>query len=116
MTMKEIMLIMRKRLFPGTRGEEGLRISAAMLGMDMMPKVVFLDNGVEILLPDALYKNNLKDYLEVMSTLVGVFVVQESLAMRGLTMDDLEPSINATSIKIDELTEMIKKCRIITSF
>jgi sulfur relay (sulfurtransferase) DsrF/TusC family protein len=98
------------------RGEEGLRISAAMLGMDMMPRVVFVDDGVEILLPDSLYKNNLREYLEVMSELVGVYVFQDSLKIKELKMDHLEPSIHATSIKFDEFIEMIKKCKIITCF
>jgi sulfur relay (sulfurtransferase) DsrF/TusC family protein len=110
------MLIMRKRLIPGGRVEEGLRLSAAMLGMDYMPNVVFVDNGVEILLPDALYKNNLKDYLVVMSEMAGVYVLEESLIERELTLDDLEPSINATVIDSNELAEMAKKCTIITSF
>ncbi len=96
--------------------EEGLRLSAAMLGMDYMPNVVFVDNGVEILLPDALYKNNLKDYLVVMSEMAGVYVLEESLIERELTLDDLEPSINATVIDSNELAEMAKKCTIITSF
>ena len=114
--MGETMLIMRKRLIPGSRVEEGLRLSAAMLGMDYMPNVVFVDNGVEILLPDALYKNNLKDYLVVMSEMAGVYVLEESLFERELTLDDLEPSINATVIDSNEFAEMAKKCTIITSF
>jgi sulfur relay (sulfurtransferase) DsrF/TusC family protein len=116
MDMGETMLIMRKRLIPGSRVEEGLRLSAAMLGMDYMPNVVFVDNGVEILLPDALYKNNLKDYLVVMSDMAGVYVLEESLAQRELTLDDLEPSIDATVIDANELAEMAKRCTIITSF
>ena len=114
--MGETMLIMRKRLIPGSRVEEGLRLSAAMLGMDYMPNVVFVDNGVEILLPYALYKNNLKDYLVVMSEMAGVYVLEESLFERELTLDDLESSINATVIDQDEFTEMARKCTIITSF
>ncbi|MBD3173385.1 hypothetical protein GF326_13050 [Candidatus Bathyarchaeota archaeon] len=114
--MGETMLIMRKRLIPGGRVEEGLRLSAAMLGMDYLPNVVFVDNGVEILLPDAVYKNNLKDYLMVMSDLAGVYVLRESLFKRELTLDDLEPSINVNIIDSDELAEMAKKCTIITSF
>ena len=114
--MGETMLIMRKRLIPGSRVEEGLRLSAAMLGMDYMPNVVFVDNGVEILLPDALYKNNLKDYLVVMSDMAGVYVLEESLFERELTLDDLEQSINATVIDQDEFAEMARKCTIITSF
>jgi sulfur relay (sulfurtransferase) DsrF/TusC family protein len=114
--MGETMLIMRKRLIPGGRVEEGLRLSAAMLGMDYLPKVVFVDNGVEILLPDALYKNNLKDYLMVMSDMAGVYVFEESLYERELTLDDLEQGIDVTVIDADELAEMAKKCTIITSF
>jgi len=114
--MGETMLILRKRLIPGGRVEEGLRLSAAMLGMDYLPKVVFLDNGVEILLPDALYKNNLKDYLMVMSDLASVYALKESLFNRDLTLDDLEPSINVTVIDLDDLAQMAKRCTIITSF
>jgi len=114
--MGETMLIMRKRLIPGSRVEEGLRLSAAMLGMDYPPNMVFVDDGVEILLPDALYKNNLKDYLMVMSDMVGVYALEESLFQRELTLEDLEPSIEVTVIDSDKLAEMAKKCTIITSF
>jgi sulfur relay (sulfurtransferase) DsrF/TusC family protein len=110
--MGETMLIMRKRLIPGSRVEEGLRLSAAMLGMDYMPNMVFVDDGVDILLPDALYKNNLKDYLTVMSDMVGVYVLKESLERKGLTAKDLD----ITFINFDELAEMSKKCSIVTSF
>jgi len=114
--MGETMLIMRKRLIPGSRVEEGLRLSAAMLGMDYPPKMVFVDDGVEILIPDALYKNNLKDYLMVISEMAGIYVLEESLFIRELTLDDLEPSIEVRVIDSDELAEMAKKCTIITSF
>ena len=114
--MGETMLIMRKRLIPGGRIEEGLRLSAAMLGMDYLPNMVFVDNGVEILIPDALYKSNLKDYLMVISDMAGVYVLEESLFERELTLEDLEPSIDATVINSGELAEMAKKCTIITSF
>ncbi|MBD3207005.1 hypothetical protein GF319_11775 [Candidatus Bathyarchaeota archaeon] len=114
--MGDTMLIMRKRLIPGARVEEGLRLSAAMLGMDYAPYLVFLDNGVEILLREALYKNSLKDYLRVMSDLFGVYVLKESLEERELTEEDLEQFIQATLIDFDELAEMTKECSIITSF
>jgi sulfur relay (sulfurtransferase) DsrF/TusC family protein len=110
------MLFMRKRLIPGVRVEEGLRLSAAMLGMDYPPYLVFVDNGVLILLPEALYKTSLKDYLKVMSDLAGVYVLEESLRERGLTPSDLEPSIKVTIIDFKELAEMTKKCSIITSY
>jgi sulfur relay (sulfurtransferase) DsrF/TusC family protein len=114
--MGDTMLIMRKRLIPGSRVEEGLRLSAAMMGMDYMPVMVFVDNGVEILLPDSLYKNNLKDYLMVVSDMAGVYVLEESLHKRELSVDDLEQSIDVTVIDADELAEMAKQCTIITSF
>jgi sulfur relay (sulfurtransferase) DsrF/TusC family protein len=114
--MGETMLIMRKRLIPGSRVEEGLRLSAAMMGMDYMPLMVFVDNGVEILLPDSLYKNNLKDYLMVISDMAGIYVLEESLEDHEISLEDLESSVDVTVIDADELAEMAKKCTIITSF
>ena len=110
------MLIMRKRLIPGARVEEGLRLSAAMLGMAYPPLLVFADNGVEILMPEALYKNSLRDYLEVMSQLAGLYVLKESLTERGYTMGALEPTLDVTGIGFDELAEMAKRCSVITSY
>ena len=110
------MLIMRKRLLPGSRIEEGLRLSAAMLGMDYPPNLVFLENGVEALLPESLYKNSLKEYLSVMSDLAGVYVLKESLDYRDITVDDLEPGIDYTVIDFDEVAEMAKRCKVLTSF
>lgn len=103
-------------MIPGSRVEEGLRLSAAMIGMDYLPYMVFVDNGVEILLPDALYKNNLKDYLMVMSDMAEVYVVKESLEEKGLTQEDLDADIEVSFIDFDELSEISKKCSIITSF
>ena len=114
--MGETMLIMRKRLIPGSRAEEGLRLSAAMLGMDYMPNMVFVDDGVEILIPDALYKNNLKDYIMVMSDMAGVYVLKESLERKGLKQEDLDADIDVTFIDFNELAEMAKSCSIVTSF
>ena len=110
------MLIMRKRLIPGARVEEGLRLSAAMLGMDYPPLLVFADNGVEILMPEALYKNSLRDYLDVVSQLAGIFVLDESLTERGYTVDDLELTLDVTVIGFDELAEMAKRCSVLTSY
>ena len=114
--MGETMIIMRKRLIPGTRAEEGLRLSAAMLGMDYMPNMVFVDDGVDILLPDALYKNNLKDYLTVMSDMAGVYVLKESLELKELKSEDLDTDIDITFIDFEGLAEMSKRCSIVTSF
>jgi sulfur relay (sulfurtransferase) DsrF/TusC family protein len=112
----ETMLIMRKRLIPGARVEEGLRLSAAMLGMDYPPILVFVDNGVEILRPEALYKSNLKEYLVVMSDLAGVYALRESLEERKYSESDLEPEVKVTIIDFRELAEMAKRCSVITSF
>jgi sulfur relay (sulfurtransferase) DsrF/TusC family protein len=112
----ETMLIMRKRLIPGARVEEGLRLSAAMLGMDYAPILVFVDDGVEILRPEALYKSNLKEYLMVMSDLAGVYALRESLEWKGYTEADLDPEINVKLVDFHELAEMAKRCSTITSF
>jgi sulfur relay (sulfurtransferase) DsrF/TusC family protein len=107
---------MRKRVIPKARIHEGLRFAAALLGMDHSPFLVFLDNGVNLLLAKNFDKGVLTDYIRSISDLLGVYVLKESLVERGLYKSDLEPSIQVTVIEFDKLVEMIKHCSIITSF
>jgi sulfur relay (sulfurtransferase) DsrF/TusC family protein len=114
--MEEIMLIIHKKPIPENRFEEGLRLSAALLGMDHIPILVFLDDGVECLLPDTLYKNSLKDYLRAVLDLAGVYVIKESLLTKGLSEKELEHLGNVAFLSFHELIDLIKKCKVITSF
>ena len=50
----ETTFIFRSKVEPGSRFWEGLRLSAAFVGMDHIPTIVFMDAAVSGLKPNAL--------------------------------------------------------------
>ena len=104
--MDRVMLIVKSGPDEVSRAEEGLRLSAAMLGMDYPQVLVFVDEGVECLRPGALSDTGLVHYLEASADLAGVYVLSESLWERGLDIGDLDPRLEATPVGMLRLAEM----------
>ncbi|UCH57572.1 MAG: DsrE family protein [Candidatus Bathyarchaeota archaeon] len=98
------------------RVEEGLRLSAAMLGMDEPPGMVFLDNGVECLLSRAFNDPVTLEYLRVAADLAGVHALSESLGERGITTEELDPVLRVELLDVDDLAEMTKEYRSVVAF
>ena len=69
------MLIIRSN---GSLGE-ALRLCAAMLGMDETPIITFIESGVHCLLPNAVRDPSILEYLQTVSDIAGVYVLEESL-------------------------------------
>ena len=86
--------------------KEGLRLSAAMLGMDRPPVLVFVDGGVECLRPGAFSDVGMWDYLKASADLAGVYVLSESLREFGLDVGDLDSRLEATPVDMLRLAEM----------
>jgi sulfur relay (sulfurtransferase) DsrF/TusC family protein len=89
--------------------EKGLRISAAMMGMDYPQNLVFIDKGVECLRPNVLDEADTWDYLKAASDLLGIHVLSDSLRKRGLNVEDLNPELSATPVDITKLTKMTRE-------
>ncbi|MFQ6052615.1 MAG: DsrE family protein, partial [Candidatus Bathyarchaeia archaeon] len=104
--MKKVMLIVKSGPGARSRVEEALRLSAAMLGMDYPPVLVFVDDGVECLRPGAFSDPDLWDYLRTSADLAGVHVLSESLEERGLAFSDLDLRLGATAVDTARLAEM----------
>ena len=114
--MGRVMLIIKTGPEDGAKVEEGLRLSAAMLGMDYLPVLVFVDDGVGCLRPGAFNDSSLWDYLKAAADLAGVHVLSESLEVRGLGVDNLEPSLGATPVDLVRLAEMTAESYVIAAF
>jgi len=114
--MVDLTIIVRSGPRDVQRVAEGLRLSAAMLGMDEPPNIVFLDEGVRCLLRQALTDQTLKEYLRTAADLAGVQVLSESMDERGIEAEDLDPSLSCTRIGLDGLAEMISKCTTVVAF
>lgn len=108
--MMRAMIIVKSGPADGARVEEGLRLAAAMLGMDYMPVIVFVDDGVECLLPGAFSDPVLGDYLKAAADLAGVHVLSESMEVLGVDVDDLDPRLEATPVDLTRFAEMTAEC------
>lgn len=114
--MESLLIIIKSGVEAESRVVEGLRLSAAMLGMDQTPKVAFLDDGVKCLRPGMLTDRKSRDYLQAVADLGDIYVLSKSLKMRGMRVDDVDPSLKALSLNLDALAEIMAECRSVVTF
>ncbi len=91
------------------RVEEGLRLVAAMLGMDQPPIIVFVDDGVGVLKEGALKDALMRDYLITASDLAGFYVLDAS-------MGEIDPGLDVTPVTFDELAGMMGECKAVVAY
>ena len=114
--LEETFFMFTDPVTPGSRFWEGLRISAAFVGMDHIPVIVFMDEAVKGLLPNALQEQQLKDYLKTTADLAGIHVLDISLEDLGLKDSDLDPTLNVKVVTLDEIAERAAECRLMAVF
>ncbi len=105
--MERMMIIVKSGPKDDTGVMGGLRLASAMLGMDYLPVVVFVDEGVGCLLPGAIEDLVLADYLKAAADLAGVHALSESLEVLGLGVDDLDPGLDVTPVDLVWLADMV---------
>ena len=89
---------------------EGLRVATAMVAMDVLPQLLFADDGVYWLVKkklDQLENTSVKERLQTISDLVGLQVLSDSLAQRKLKSNDTGEGLNAKFLSLDEAAELI---------
>ena len=88
---------------------EALRIAVAMIGMDMMPTLLFCCNGVHCLLRGETGSEKFRGYLGAAADLAGIHVLSSSLEGRGLRPSDLEDSLAPRIISSEEASRLISE-------
>ena len=114
--MNETTFIFRSKVEPGGRFWEGLRLSAAFVGMDHIPLIVFMDDAVQGLKHNALPFRELWDYLKTTSDLAGINVLDVDMEKIGLKIADLDNNLNVKMITLDELAERFAESRVVAIF
>jgi len=108
--------IFRSKIEPGSKFWEGLRISAAFVGMDHIPLIVFQDEAVLGLLPNALPVKQLWEYLKTTSDLAGIHVLDVDMAHLGLCITNLDPELKVQMITLDNLAEKVADNKVVAIF
>lgn len=114
--VEEVLFIVKSSPGKGSRVEEGLRLSAALLGMDYLPVVVFVDEGVECLRIGAFSDPGMGDYLKAAADLAGIHFLFESLMERGLEVGDLDSGLKAAPVDMAQLAEMAADSDVVVAF
>ena len=109
------LIIIKSSTDNGSRAREGLRLIAAMLGMDTIPILVFAEEGVRHLLRGA-HNETGSEYLKTVADLAGINVLSGSLKGLGISMENLEPGLNVKVIEIDQLASMIVESKATVTF
>lgn len=113
-------LVIKSPLYGSGRAGEGLRVATAMIAMDVLPQILFIDDGVYCLLknqaPEATGLASFGERLKAISDLVGIHVLSDSLTTRNLKPDDLESDYNARILVLDEAANLFAQGNSVITF
>ena len=118
--MNTILLVVKGSPQEEDRVAEGFRMATAMIAMDVLPQILFVDDGVFWLVKKKLGEpanpSLVKERLKTISDLVGVHVLSDSLAQRKLKPNDLDERYNARNLSLGEATELITQNDAVITF
>jgi len=117
---RKILLIVKSPPYGSVRAAEGFRIATAMIAMDVLPQLLFIDDGVYCLLknqkPEAAGLNPLVERLKTLADLVGLHVFSDSMVKRNLRNSDFDEAYNVKTISLDEAAELIGENEVVITF
>ena len=117
---RKILLIVKSSPYGNVRAAEGFRIATAMIAMDVLPQLLFIDDGVYCLLknqkPEAAGLNSLAERLKTLADLVGLHVVSDSMVKRNVRNSDLDEIYNAKTVSLDQAAELITENEVVITF
>jgi len=118
--VNKILLVIKSRPRESSRAAEGFRVATAMIAMNVLPQVLFADDGVCWLVKKQTTEvadlTSFMERLKTISDLVGVHVLSDSLVQRKLKRDDLEGSYNAKSLSLDEASQLLAQNDAVITF
>jgi tRNA 2-thiouridine synthesizing protein C len=116
----KILLIIKSPPYGSGRVAEGFRVATAMIAMDVLPQILFVEEGVYCLLknqkPEAVGVVSFRERLKTLADLVGLYVVSDSLSQRNLKPNDLENDYNTRTISLEETSKIISQNEAIITF
>lgn len=117
---RKILLVVKSPPYGSGRAAECFRIATAMIAMDILPQLLFIDDGVYCLLkeqtPEAAGLNSHHEHLKTLADLIGLRAVADSLVDRKLQSSDFNENYNVETISLDEAVELILENEMVITF
>lgn len=116
---RKILLIVKSSPYGNVRAVESFRIATAMIAMDVLPQLLFIDDGVYCLLKnqksEAAGLNSFAERLKTLADLVGLHVASDSMVKRNVRNSDFE-NYNVKTISLGEAAELIAESEVAITF
>ena len=118
--VRKILLVIKSPPYGSGRAAEGFRMATAMIAMDLLPQILFIDDGVYCLVrnqkPEAAGLTSSGERLKTLADLVGLYAVSDSMVQRKLKQIDLDENYNVKTLTLDEAAKLISQNEAVITF
>jgi sulfur relay (sulfurtransferase) DsrF/TusC family protein len=118
--VKNVVLIVKSTPYGSVRASEGLRVAMAMIAMDVLPQLLFVDDGVYCLFknqqPETEDLPSLSDRVKTLADLVGINAMLVSMIKRNIRIEDVDANYNLKAISLDEAAELLMESDAVITF
>ncbi len=118
--VSKVLLIIKSPPYGNIRASEGLRMATAMIAMDVLPQILFVEDGVYCLVKnqkaEAAGLTSFTERLSTLADLVGLNAFSDSLFQRKLQPSDLDENFKVKILSISEATELVAQNEAIITF
>jgi len=118
--VNRILLVIKSHPHESGRAAEGFRMATAMIAMDVLPQILFVDDGVYWLARKQVLESaggsSFTERLKTISDLVGVHVLFDSLAERKLKQEDLDENFAVKGLSLDEASKLLAQNNTVITF
>ncbi len=99
---------------------EGCRIATAMVAMDVLPQLLFIEDGVHCLLKnqrsEAAGLDSHYERLKTLADLVGFYALRDSMVKQNPNIFEFDESFNVKLLSKDEAVELIMENEAVMAF
>lgn len=117
---RRILLVVKSPPYGSVLAAECFRIATAMIAMDVLPQILFIDDGIYCLLKGQNSEQAglqlFHERLKTLADLIGLYVVKESLYKRNLEKTDLDKNYNLKTVSMEEVTNLFLESETVITF
>ena len=117
---RKILLVVKSPPYGSLLAAECLRIATAMIAMDVLPQILFIDDGVYCLQkgqrPEKAGLYSFHERLKTLADLIELYVAEHSLRRRNLKKTDLNENYNLKTVSMEEVTNLFLENETVITF
>ena len=118
--ISKVLLVIKSPPYGNSRASEGFRMATAMIAMDVLPQILFVEDGVYCLVKnqraEAVGLNSFTERLRTLADLVGLYAFSDSLFQRKLEPSNLDENFKVKILAIGEATELVAQNETVMTF